>query len=272
MRISRSRCLILSFILICRLIPEVTVDAEEASDGLSKTREPIWLTDIPATEKLINAAEVAVIGFFQDLEAPIVSIFSSMAQQFQDVSFGMSNSSEVLSHYNVTRNSICLFRMVDNEKLHLDAKDIDSLDAAKLKQFIYVHGLHWVTEYSPLIAAGLFNAMVRTHLLLIMNKASAEYEDSMQTYRKAAKLFQGKVLFVLVDSGKRENGKAISYFQLKESQLPALAIYETENDKWDTLPITEVTVEKVRDFCDGFLKGTLLRNHTAEEDARKEEL
>lgn len=69
---------------------------------------------------------------------------------------------------------------------------------------------------------------------------------------------QLQVLFVLVDSGKRENGKVISYFQLKESQLPALAIYETENDKWDTLPITEVTVEKVRDFCDGFLKGTLL--------------
>lgn len=43
------------------------------------------------------------------------------------------------------------------------------------------------------VAAGLFNAMVRTHLLLIMNKASTEYEDSMQTYRKAAKLFQGKV-------------------------------------------------------------------------------
>lgn len=43
------------------------------------------------------------------------------------------------------------------------------------------------------IAAGLFNAMVRTHLLLIMNKASAEYEDSMQRYRKAAKLFQGQV-------------------------------------------------------------------------------
>lgn len=69
---------------------------------------------------------------------------------------------------------------------------------------------------------------------------------------------QLQVLFVLVDSGKRENGKVISYFQLKESQLPALAIYETEDDKWETLPNTEVTVEKVRDFCDSFLKGTLL--------------
>lgn len=51
---------------------------------------------------------------------------------------------------------LCLvsFPQVDNEKLHLDAEDIDSLDAAKLKQFIHVHGLHWVTEYSPLVNTG----------------------------------------------------------------------------------------------------------------------
>lgn len=61
-----------------------------------------------------------------------------------------------------------------------------------------------------------------------------------------------------MDSGKRENGKVIAYFRLKESQLPALAIYESVDDKWDTLTITEVTVEKVQGFCNGFLKGMLL--------------
>ncbi|OBS64822.1 hypothetical protein A6R68_06638, partial [Neotoma lepida] len=145
--------------------------------GLSTTQEPVWLTDIPATEELINAAEVAIIGFFQDLEIPIVPIFRSMAQQFQDISFGISNSSEVLTHYNITRNGICLFRLVDNKKLHLDAEDIENLDDAKLSRFIQMHNLHWVTEYSPLVAAGLFDTMIQTHLLLIMNKASPEYEE-----------------------------------------------------------------------------------------------
>ncbi|KAL1775687.1 endoplasmic reticulum resident protein 27 [Sigmodon hispidus] len=271
MKISRSRCLIISFILMCGLAPEVTADVEEASDDLSTTQEPIWLTDIPATQELINASEVAIIGFFQDVEIPIVSVFRSMVQQFQDISFGISNSSEVLTHYNITKNSICLFRLVDNGQLHLDDESIENLDAAKLSRFIHIHSLHWVTEYSPLIAAGLFNTKVQTHLLLVMNKASPEYEESLLRYRKAAKLFQGQVLFVLVDSGKKENGRVISYFRLKESQLPALAIYESVDDKWDTLPITAVTVEKVQDFCDGFLKGTVLRDHRAE-DAGKEEL
>lgn len=203
-----------------------------------------------------------------------MSTFRSMAQQFRDIAFAISNSSEVLTHYNITGNSICLFRQVDKEQLHLDDKDIESLDASKLSRFIQMHSLRWVTEYSPLIATGLFNTRVQTHLLLMMNKASPEYEESMQRYREAAKLFQGQILFVLVDSGRGENRKVISYFQLKESQLPALAIYESVDDKWDTLPITEVTVEKVQGFCDGFLKGTLLRDHNGEEDtdAGKEEL
>uniref|UniRef100_A0A8C6HJ63 Endoplasmic reticulum resident protein 27 n=1 Tax=Mus spicilegus TaxID=10103 RepID=A0A8C6HJ63_MUSSI len=272
MKITRSRCLILSFVLVCGLVPEVTADVEEATDGLSTTQEPIWLTDVPATVELIAAAEVAVIGFFQDLEIPIVSVFRSMARQFQDVSFGISNHSEVLTHYNVTSSSICLFRLVDDQQLHLNAEDIENLDAAKLSRFIHMNNLHWVTEYSPMIAAGLFNTMVQTHLLLMMKKTSPEYEESMRRYREAAKLFQGQILFVLVDSSKRENGKVMSYFKLKESQLPALAIYESVDDKWDTLPIAEVTVEKVQGFCEGFLKGLLQRDHEAEGDSGKEEL
>lgn len=243
-----------------------------ATDGSSTAQEPIWLTDIPATVELLAAAEVAVIGFFQDLETPIVSVFRSMVQQFQDVSFGISNHSEVLTHYNVTSNSICLFRLVDKKQLHLDGEDIENLDAAKLSRFIHVNNLRWVTEYSPMTAAGLFNTMVQTHLLLMVNKASPKYEESMRSYQEAARLFQGQILFVLVDSGKRENGKVMSYFKLKESQLPALAIYESVEDKWDTLPITEVTVEKVRGFCEGFLRGIRQSDHKVEDDSGKEEL
>ena len=55
----------------------------------------------------------------------------------------------------------------------------------------------------------------------------------------------------------KQNEKAISFFKLKISELPALAIYQTLDDKWDTLPITEVLLEQVQNFCDGFLKGKI---------------
>lgn len=271
-RVTSSGCLAFLFVLACVLVLEVTTDVEESSDGLNNTREPVWLADVPAAEELIAAAEVAIVGFFQDLEIPIVSTFRSMVQNFQDISFGISNHSEVLKHYNITSSTICLFRQVDKEQLRLDDKNIENTDADKLSRFIQINNLRWVTEYSPLTGSGLFNTMIQTHLLLIMNKESPEYEESMRRYQEVAKLFQGQILFVLVDSSKEENRKVINYFQLKESELPALAVYEMTEDKWDTLSISEVTVEQVQGFCDGFLKEQLVNDDKSEENTLKEEL
>lgn len=72
------------------------------------------------------------------------------------------------------------------------------------------------------------------------------------------KLLQLQILFILVDSGMKENGKVISFFKLKKSELPALAIYRTLDEEWDTLQVTEVSIERVQNFCDGFLKGKRL--------------
>ncbi|XP_003934614.1 endoplasmic reticulum resident protein 27 [Saimiri boliviensis] len=265
-----SKFMFLLFLLMCELAPEVAAEVEKSSDGPGAAQEPTWLADVPAAMEFIAATEVAVIGFFQDLEIPAVSMLPSMVQKFPGVSFGISTDSEVLTHYNITGNTICLFRRVDNEQLNLEDEDID---ATKLSNFIEINSLHMVTEYNPVTAIGLFNSVIQIHLLLIMNKASPEYEENMQRYQKAAKLFQGKILFILVDSGMKENGKVISFFKLKESQLPALAIYRTIDDEWDTLPTVEVSVEHVQNFCDGFLRGKLLKeNHEADEKPPKVEL
>uniref|UniRef100_A0A8D1SH95 Endoplasmic reticulum resident protein 27 n=1 Tax=Sus scrofa TaxID=9823 RepID=A0A8D1SH95_PIG len=237
------------------------------------TQKPALLRDVAAAVEFIAAAEVAVIGFFQDLEVPAVSMFHSMVPNFQDVSFGISTAAEVLAHYNVTGSTISLFRLVDDKQLDLKSEDIERMDATKLSYFIESNNLHLVTEYNPVTAVGLLNSIVPIHLLLIMHKTSPEFEESMHRYQKAAKLFQGKILFILVDSGQKENGKVISFFKLKKSQLPALAIYQTLDDEWDTLPIREVSVEHVQNFCDGFLKGKGSReNHESEETTSKVEL
>nr|XP_014689748.2 endoplasmic reticulum resident protein 27 [Equus asinus] len=273
MEAARSRCLFLLLLFTCELSPEVAAEVQESSDGAGGSQEAVWLTDVPAAMEFIAAAEVAVIGFFQDLEIPAVSIFRSMVQDFQDVSFGISTDSEVMAHYNVTGNAIFLFRLVDNKQLDLKNEDIKNIDATKLSLFIETNNLHLVTEYNDVTAVGLFNSMIEIHLVLMMNKASLEYEESLHRYQEAAKLFQGKILFILVDSGVKKNERVIAFFKLNVSQLPALAIYHTVDDEWDTLPITEVAVERVQNFCDGFLKGKRLKqNPESEEKTPKLEL
>ncbi|XP_008580599.1 PREDICTED: endoplasmic reticulum resident protein 27 isoform X1 [Galeopterus variegatus] len=273
MEAAQSRHLFLLFLLTCGLALDIAAEIEGSSDGPGAAWGPMRLTDVPAAMEFITAVEVAVIGFFQDLEIPAVSVFHRVVKKFHDVSFGISTDSEVLAHFNITGNAISLFRLVDKEQLDLEGETIESIDDIKLSRFIEINSLHLVTEYNPVTVIGLFNSKIKIHLLLMMNKASPEYEESMRRYQKAAKLFQGKILFILVDSHIKANEKVISFFKLKMSQLPALAIYQTLDDEWDTLPIEEVSVEHVQSFCDGFLKGKLLReNHESEEKTPKVEL
>ncbi|KAM8779692.1 endoplasmic reticulum resident protein 27 [Rhynchonycteris naso] len=273
MEATLSRCLSLLFLFICMLSPDVAAEIQESSDGSDAPLEPMQLTDVPAAVEFIAAAEVAVIGFFQDLEIPAMSVLRGMVQNFQDVSFGISTDSEVLAHYNITGNTISLFRLVDNEQLYLEGEDVESIDATKLSRFIEINSLRLVTEYNPATVIGLFNSMIQIHLLLMMNKAFPEYEESMHRYQKAAKLFQGKILFILVDSGLKGNEKVIAFFKLKKSELPALAIYRTVDEEWDTLAMADISVERVQNFCDGFLEGKRLReNRESEEKTQKVEL
>lgn len=72
-------------------------------------------------------------------------------------------------------------------------------------------------------------------------------------------------LFVLINGALKSNAKAVGYFGLKSKDLPRVGIYDAQSDmKW-LLPEGEISTERVRDFCQSFLKGELkVRNHTAD--------
>ncbi|XP_024064329.2 endoplasmic reticulum resident protein 27 [Terrapene carolina triunguis] len=223
-------------------------------DVTGDAKKPVLLRDIAATTAFISAAEVAVIGFFQELERPEVSNFHIVVGKIQEVPFGLSTNPEVLSHYNITSNTISIFRMVDDKRQDLELTDGKKIDATKMSRFIQINELRMVTEYNPVTAIGLFNSTVQTHLLLFTDKTSQEHMERVHRYREAAELFRGKILFVLVDSNVKGNERVMSFFNLKKSQLPALAIFHTPDEEQDVLPLGEVTVERVQDFCNGFLE------------------
>ncbi|XP_015276777.1 PREDICTED: endoplasmic reticulum resident protein 27 [Gekko japonicus] len=229
-------------------------------------KEPVLLADVAATDAFIRAAEVVVIGFFQDSELPEASEFLTMVQNVQDVLFGFCTSSHVLSHYNVTVSMVSLFRVVDNKRQDLEIRDSKEIDATKLGRFVRMNELRWVTEYNPLTAVGLFNSMVQTHLLLFSDKSSPNHTERMDKYQEAARLFQGKILFILVDSQAKGNDRVMSYFHLKKSQLPAVALYHVPDEEQDVLPLGEVSLEAMKDFCNSFLQRKQVKDNLELED------
>nr|XP_056702514.1 endoplasmic reticulum resident protein 27 [Euleptes europaea] len=245
------------------------IDAGTSED----VKEPVFLEDVGTTEAFIKAAEVVAIGFFQHSDLTEASEFLTMVQNVQDVPFGFCTSSDVLAHYNITVSTVSLFRVVDNKRQDLEIRDSKEIDATKLGRFVRINELRWVTEYNPLTAVGLFNSTVQTHLLLFTDKSSSNHTERMDKYREAAQLFQGKILFILVDSQAKDNNRVMSYFHLKKSQLPAVALYHSPDEEQEALPLGEVSLEAVKDFCNSFLQRKQAKDSLKLEDkVFKEEL
>ncbi|NXB08613.1 ERP27 protein, partial [Cnemophilus loriae] len=219
----------------------------------STTEKPIPLNNIADAEAFVSGAEVAVIGFFQDPQSPEAEQFRLAAGQIPEVPFGLSSSAAVLSHYGVSENTATLFRRVDNDRRDLDMNSED-VDAKKLARFVRMNELRLVTEYNPVTAIGVMQSSLQFNLLLIADKMSPKHPERMRKFRVAAELYKGKILFILLDSNLKSNERVLSYFQLKKSQLPALAIFHTPDDEHEVLTADEISVERIQDFCNRFLE------------------
>ncbi|NXE33983.1 ERP27 protein, partial [Ptilorrhoa leucosticta] len=219
----------------------------------STTEKPILLNNIADAEAFVSGAEVAVIGFFQDPQSPEAEQFRLAAGQIPEVPFGLSSSAAVLSHYGASANTVALFRRIDNDRRDLDMNNRD-VDAKKLTRFVRMNELRLVTEYDPVTAIGVMQSSLEFNLLLITDKMSPKHPERMRKFRAAAELYKGKILFILLDSNLKSNERVVSYFQLKKSQLPALAIFHTPDDEHDVLTPDEISIEHVQDFCNRFLQ------------------
>ncbi|XP_051481114.1 endoplasmic reticulum resident protein 27 [Apus apus] len=247
-------------------------DSGSASHGKAGAAEkPILLNSIGDAEAFISGAEVAVIGFFQEPESPGASQFRQAAGQIPEVPFGLSTSPAVLSRYGVSANTVTLFRRVDNDRRDLDMNDKE-VDVEKMTRFVRMNELRLVTEYNPVTAIGVMQSSLQLHLLLITDKMSPKHPERMRKYRAAAELFKGKVLFILLDSNLKSNERVVSFFNLKKSQLPALAIFHAPDEEQDVLTVNEVSVEHVQDFCNRFLQRIKKKEDELQDNVPNEEL
>lgn len=64
-------------------------------------------------------------------------------------------------------------------------------------------------------------------------------------------------LFVLINGALKSNSRSLEYFGIKSKDLPRVGIYDGGSDtKW-LLPEGEISTERVREFCQSFLRGEL---------------
>ncbi|XP_077380786.1 endoplasmic reticulum resident protein 27 [Festucalex cinctus] len=228
------------------------------------------LNDTKAAEAFINSAEVVVIGFLEGEESHSYKELVAAAKRVDSVSVAVCGVKEVWADYGIKSDTITLFRKADNHQENLVIAEAEKIKTDGLVNFITVNEVRYMTEYNQVTAVGLFNSEVKTHLLLFANKGRKEYNELKEKLAALAPEFTDKFLFVLINGAEDSNFRSLRYFGLKSGDLPRVGMYDGDSDmKW-LLPEGDISTERVRDFCNSFLRGELKEVKQAGEEPKTE--
>ncbi|KAM9314823.1 endoplasmic reticulum resident protein 27 [Pholidichthys leucotaenia] len=215
------------------------------------------LNDTKEVEAFIDSAEVVVIGFLEGEDSHGYNQLLETAKKIDSIPVALCTVKEVWADYSLSSDTVVLFRKADNHREDLVIAKSKKLDTDGLVNFFSVNEVRYITEYNQVTAVGLFNSEVKTHLLLFVNRGSKDYSELKDRLQALAPEFTGKFLFVLVNGAVKSNLRSLDYFGLKPKDLPRVGIYDGNSDmKW-LLPEGEISTERVREFCQSFLRGEL---------------
>uniref|UniRef100_A0A8C5HG30 Endoplasmic reticulum resident protein 27 n=1 Tax=Gouania willdenowi TaxID=441366 RepID=A0A8C5HG30_GOUWI len=219
-----------------------------------------WLNDTKAAEAFIDSAEVVIIGFLEGEESHGYKELLEAAKKVDSVPVAFCAMKNVWADYSLSSAAIALFRKADNHQENLDLTEAKKLETDGLVNFISMNEVRYITEYNQVTAVGLFDSEVKTHLLLFANRGTKEFTELKDQLGALAPEFTGKFLFVVINGAVKSNMRSLNYFGLKSTDLPRVGIYDGGSDmKW-LLPKGNISTERVRDFCQSFLRGDLKVN------------
>ncbi|XP_077323580.1 endoplasmic reticulum resident protein 27 [Lithobates pipiens] len=246
----------LSVLLLLNLVNTslCTEDGNSTSIEVPENKA-IVLPDVPSAKAFIDSTDVAVIGFFTDLDEPEIEYFETLVKNHPEWDYGTSTTREVLKHYKIKSNTITIFRKADNWRDDLVVKENEGINTAKLYRFLTINDLRLVTDYNPMNAIGLIACEVEVHLLFFSDKVVENEAEIIKELREVANDLRGKVLFVKMDLGKPYTQKIAGFFKIQKSDLPLISIYNTDSNKKLIMPRGEITAETVKEFCGKFLSG-----------------
>ncbi|XP_012274364.1 protein disulfide-isomerase [Orussus abietinus] len=233
--------------------------AEEIVDWLVRKTGPA-AKDLPSVEEakaFIEGNDVAVVGFFKDLESEGAKVFLETASTIDDHKFGLTNSEDVFAEYETTDGKIVLFKKFDDGKSVFDKE----LSIKNLKSFIAVQSLPILVEFGQDTAQKIFSGEIKSHLLFFLSKTAGHYDKYLSNLSEPAKKFRDEILFVTINSDNDDHERILDFFGIKKDDAPAMRIIQLEQDMAKYKPENpELSAESVLEFVTGFVEGKLKRH------------
>ncbi|XP_077829462.1 protein disulfide-isomerase isoform X5 [Macaca mulatta] len=211
-------------------------EADDIVNWLKKRTGPAATTlpDGAAAESLVESSEVAVIGFFKDVESDSAKQFLQAAEAIDDIPFGITSNSDVFSKYQLDKDGVVLFKKFDEGRNNFEGE----VTKENLLDFIKYNQLPLVIEFTE--------------------QSVSDYDGKLSSFRTAAESFKGKILFIFIDSDHTDNQRILEFFGLKKEECPAVRLITLEEEMTKYKPESdELTAERITEFCHRFLEGKI---------------
>ncbi|XP_075891788.1 protein disulfide-isomerase [Nelusetta ayraudi] len=211
------------------------------------------LTSVDEVESLIADNEVAVIGFFKDVNSADAKVFEKAAEAIDDIPFAMTSDDAAYSKF-VTKDDVVLFKKFDEGSNKFDGE----MTKENLLAFVKSNQLPLVIEFTEQTAPKIFGGDIKSHILMFLPKGASDFQDKMDQFKEAAKGFKGQILFIFIDSDVDDNQRILEFFGLKKEECPAIRLITLEDEMTKYKPESSViTAESITKFCTLFTEGKL---------------
>ncbi|XP_074593017.1 protein disulfide isomerase isoform X2 [Brevipalpus obovatus] len=229
-----------------------------------KTGPPaVTLENVEDANKFKNSEEVVIVGLFKDLESAPAKAYLEVAAIMDDYPFGVSSVDAVFKELDVSKDAaVLLFKKFDEGRNDL----VEDITIDNVKKHIASNSLPLVVDFSHETAQKIFGGEIKFHNLLFISKKSSDYESVVDGFRKVAKEFRNKVLFVTINTDIEDHERIMDFFGLKIEDAPGMRLIKLEEDMIKYRPETsDITEESVRNFVQGVIDGKI-KKHLLSQD------
>jgi len=226
------------------------------------------LATAESVKDFIDNAEVAIVGFFSDLESDSAKAYKAAVKDYEEYPCGITSDMTAAEKHNAKDGQVVLFKNFDDRRAVYEG----AIAKENLLEFIQRYAVPLVIEFNHDSAQKIFRGLVKSHLLIFVSYQSEEYEAVVKVAKKLAEEYRNKIMFVTVDTEEDDHRRIIEFLGLKGEKFPTMRIIQMKDDvdkykaiegEHDQHDITNE--ENVKKFVQDFLDGKVPQHYLTED-------
>lgn len=222
-----------------------------------KSEDPVKIIDTKEDmNELLTKPDVAVLGFFKDLESDEAQAYIEAADENMVVPFGITLRPEVFQLFRVVDESeVIILKKFDDGMNRMDGK----ITAEAITTFVDKNSQPFVMEFKPETSKKIFQGFQAFPTFLIfLSSNTGDSGENIEIVKKVAKENVGDIKFVSVDAGIEDNLKLMEFLGVTNKDLPTFRLTAHTDDLIKYKPASEeITEANISAFVMAFKTGEL---------------